>query len=241
MSRVWTCAEPDFRFSWMKLCSIVITNTPWHHNYRSRPSLAPPPTFSKLSFVNIAKTDSSNSWNLTISCQYLRRWWRAKLLSQEIGTANQVYKGEAKKLVKDCIQQPTKVFYNNAKNLQIKYGNPHKIFWGYQSEIKKWPKVRQVDSTAYRKICNFLLRCQSLPGGRNWNFFNNIFNLRCVIAHAYASTQASSLMHVKYSMHHFCLWHCLRHWGEENEKKIKSIKLNSWSILFNLPVYMTSE
>lgn len=61
-----------------------------------------------------------NAWNLTISCQYLRRWWRAKLLSQEIGTANQVYKGEAKKLVKDCIQQPTKVFYNNAKNLQIK-------------------------------------------------------------------------------------------------------------------------
>ena len=81
----------------------------------------------------MAKTDSSNSWNLTISCQYLRRWWRSTLLSQEIGTANQVYKGEAQKFVKNYIQRSTKVFYNNAKNLWLEeYGNPHKIFLAYQ-------------------------------------------------------------------------------------------------------------
>ena len=41
------------------------------------------------------------------------------LLSQEIGTANQVYKGEAQKFVKNYIQRSTKVFYNNAKNLRL--------------------------------------------------------------------------------------------------------------------------
>ena len=76
-------------------------------------------------------------------------------------------KGEAKELVKHCIQQPTEVCYDNAKNLLMRrYGDPHKI-------MSKWPQVRQGDAAAYRKFYNFLLKCQSLTDGRKWNLFNS--------------------------------------------------------------------
>ena len=81
-------------------------------------------------------------------------------------------KAEARELVKHCIQQPTEVCYDSAKNLLIKrYGDPHKILSAYRLEIKKWPQVRQGDATAYRKFYNFPLICQSLTDDRNWNLF----------------------------------------------------------------------
>ena len=65
-------------------------------------------------------------------------------------------KREAKELVKHCIQQPTEVCYDHAKNLLIKrYGDPHKILSAHHLEIKKWPQVRQGDATAYRKFITF--------------------------------------------------------------------------------------
>ena len=80
----------------------------------------------------------------------------------------------AKELVQYCIQQPTKVCYNNANILLMKqYGDSHKILPVYRLEIKKWPQVRQGDATAYRKFYNFLLKYQSLTDGRNWNLFNS--------------------------------------------------------------------
>ena len=41
-------------------------------------------------------------------------------------------KGEAKELVKHCIQQPTEVCYDNTKNMLMKrYGDPHRILSAY--------------------------------------------------------------------------------------------------------------
>ena len=54
-----------------------------------------------------------------------------------------------------------------------RYGDPHKILSAYRLEIKKWPQVRQGDAAAYRKFYNFLLKCQILTDGRNWNLFNS--------------------------------------------------------------------
>ena len=62
-------------------------------------------------------------------------------------------KGKAKELVKYCIQQPTEVCCDNAKNLLMKrYGDSHKILSAYCLEIEKWLQVRQGDATAYRKF-----------------------------------------------------------------------------------------
>ena len=50
-------------------------------------------------------------------------------------------KGEAKELVKHCIQQPTEVCYDNAKHLLMRrYGDPHKILSAYCLEIKNGHK-----------------------------------------------------------------------------------------------------
>ena len=76
--------------------------------------------------------------------------------------------------MKHCIQQPTKVCYDNAKNLFIKrYRDPHKILSTYRLEIEKWPQVRQGDAKGYRTFYDFLLKCQILADGRNWNLFNS--------------------------------------------------------------------
>ena len=76
--------------------------------------------------------------------------------------------------MKHCIQHPTKVCYDNAKNLLIKrYWDPHKILSTYHLEIKKWPQERQGGAMAYRKFYNFLLKYQSLTDGRNWNLLNS--------------------------------------------------------------------
>ena len=50
------------------------------------------------------------------------------------------------------------------------------------------------------------------------------------LSRAHASTRATSLIRVKNSTRHFCLWsgtYCLGHWNEKNEIKIKRIKLNN--------------
>ena len=62
-------------------------------------------------------------------------------------------KGKAKELVKYCIQQPTEVCYDNAKNLLMKqYSDSHKILSAYCLEIEKWLQVRQGDAMTYRKF-----------------------------------------------------------------------------------------
>ena len=67
------------------------------------------------------------------------------------------------------------------------------------------------------------------------NICSNLLHLMRAIARAHVSTCAASLIHVKSSMCHFCLWHLLYvtlEW-KKNEIKIKSIKLNNWSLFFN--------
>ena len=44
---------------------------------------------------------------------------------------------------------------------------------------------------------------------------------------------SKTLMHVKNSLHHFCLWHLFHGTLELRKSKNKSIKLDIWPILFN--------
>ena len=53
------------------------------------------------------------------------------------------------------------------------------------------------------------------------------------IADAYANTYATTLMHVKNSMHYFCLWYLLSGTLEQRKWKKKNIKFNSWSLFYN--------
>ena len=53
-----------------------------------------------------------------------------------------------------------------------------------------------------------------------------------VVTHA--STCTTSLMHVKNSKHHFCLWYLFSGTLEWRKWRNKNIKLNCWSVFLNL-------
>ena len=78
--------------------------------------------------------------------------------------------GEAKELIKHCIQLPHDKGYKYAKSLLEKtYGNPHKILSSYRKEVKDWPQVKFGDAKAFRKSFNFLLKCESVSDNQHWN------------------------------------------------------------------------
>ena len=57
-------------------------------------------------------------------------------------------KGEAKEIIKHCIQHPPKLEYQNALILLEKqYGDPFRIMSSYRKEIKLWPEITAGDTT----------------------------------------------------------------------------------------------
>ena len=63
----------------------------------------------------------------------------------------------------------------------------------------------------------------------------SLLHLMRAIARAHASTLATSLVHVKIARTTIVYdTYLLGHRNEENDRKIKNIKLNSWSFFFNL-------
>ena len=72
-------------------------------------------------------------------------------------------KGEAKEIVKNCIQLPPGLGYKTAKRLLIeRFGDPHRISAAYRKQIKRWPQIKAGDADAYRKFQNFLIKCDNI-------------------------------------------------------------------------------
>ena len=71
--------------------------------------------------------------------------------------------GEAKELVKPF--RPEYGFANAMRLLEKQYGNPHKLLACYRKEIKQMTKIKPGDAAAYRRLFNFLIKCQSLEYG----------------------------------------------------------------------------
>ena len=74
--------------------------------------------------------------------------------------------GEAKELVKPFIHdRPECGFANAMRLLEKQYGNPHKLLASYRKEIKQMAGIKPGDAAAYRRLFNFLIKCQSLQYG----------------------------------------------------------------------------
>ena len=74
--------------------------------------------------------------------------------------------GEAKELIKHCIEQPANKGYENAIILLCRrYRDQHTILASYKKEVKEWPQVKVGDAAGFYKFYNFLLKCQSIIGG----------------------------------------------------------------------------
>ena len=84
-------------------------------------------------------------------------------------------------MVKHCIQQPVPVGYKNARSLlEEKYGNLHYALAAYRKELKSWPQPKPADGTTYKKLYNFLLKCESACYGQNWNTID-ISEMMCLV------------------------------------------------------------
>ena len=78
--------------------------------------------------------------------------------------------GEAKELIKHCIEQPANKGYENAVNLLYRrYGDQHTTLAAYKKEEKEWPQIKVGDAAGFRKFYNFLLTFQSIISGNKWN------------------------------------------------------------------------
>ena len=71
-------------------------------------------------------------------------------------------KGEAKDLIKNCIQEDPSTGYTHAMSLlKTQYGNPHFIARAYIKELHKWEPLKVGDSKAFRKFYGFLIKCKT--------------------------------------------------------------------------------
>ena len=82
-------------------------------------------------------------------------------------------KGDAKDMVKNCIQLPPKDGFKIAKHLlNERYGNPHQIIATYCCEIKLWPQIKSGDAAAYQKLQNLLIKYENIGHLWSWNVFD---------------------------------------------------------------------
>ena len=83
-------------------------------------------------------------------------------------------KGEAKELIKNCIQEDPSTGYIHAMSLlKSQYGNEHFIARAYIQELRKWEPLKVGDSKAFRKFYGFLLKCKTcMTSGRNLTELN---------------------------------------------------------------------
>lgn len=90
-------------------------------------------------------------------------------------------KEEAREAIKLCIQQPLNIGYDRAKLLlEQHYGDPDRIFAVYRKEIKAWPSMKPDDSSAYWKLCNLLIKYESIMSQQQWNSLNSS-DILCIL------------------------------------------------------------
>ena len=85
-------------------------------------------------------------------------------------------------LVKPFIHDNPKYGYENAmKLLERQYGYPCKLLACYKNEIKRMTKIKPGDATVFRRLFNFLIKCQSLQYSNNQNLLDTS-GMICIIA-----------------------------------------------------------
>ena len=82
----------------------------------------------------------------------------------------QYTKGEAKDPIKNFINDKPKYRYNNAMAVfHRQYGNPHTLLSSYRRKVRQMVPLKAGDATAFRKLFNFLIKCQSIEVDGHYN------------------------------------------------------------------------
>ena len=90
-----------------------------------------------------------------------------------------------------------------------------------------------IAKVASKKIEALISSAKFLSSKVSLYLYNSLIHLMCAITRVHGSTCANSLMCVKNTMHHFCLWHLLPGTVEWRKLKNKNNKLNCWSFFLN--------
>ena len=79
-------------------------------------------------------------------------------------------RGEPRELVKHFINDRADCGYKNATALlQKQYGNRHTLLSSYRKEIKLMQPLKPGDAAAFRRLFNFLIKCQAMGVGSKHN------------------------------------------------------------------------
>ena len=70
--------------------------------------------------------------------------------------------GDAKDLIKHCIQEDASTCYDEAvRLLEKEYGNPFTTSCAYLEKLKSWPQIKNNDGVGLKGLYRFLVRCLS--------------------------------------------------------------------------------
>ena len=82
----------------------------------------------------------------------------------------QYTRGEAKYLIKNFINNRPEYGYDNAMAvLHRQYGNPHTLLSSYRREVRQMVNLKAGDATTFRKLFNFLMKCQTIEVDGHYN------------------------------------------------------------------------
>ena len=75
----------------------------------------------------------------------------------------QYTRGEAKDLIKNFLKDTPEYKYNNGMAvLHRQYGNIHTLLLSYRWEVRQMVPLKAGDATAFRKLLNFPIKCQTI-------------------------------------------------------------------------------
>ena len=82
----------------------------------------------------------------------------------------QYTRGESKDLIKNFLNDKPEYGYNNAMAVPHRqFGNPQTLLSSYRKEVRQMVPLKAGDATAFRKLFNFLIKCQTIEVDGHYN------------------------------------------------------------------------
>ena len=98
--------------------------------------------------------------------------------------------GDVKDLIKHLVHASPNSCYDEAVTmLDNEYGNPHLIHQSYIKELRQWEPIKPNDTSAYKKLYRFLLKCQTYKTTYNLKELDSTDMIRAVIRKVHSSLQ----------------------------------------------------
>ena len=89
--------------------------------------------------------------------------------------------GDAKEMVKKCIQLAAEIGFETAKRLLTeRNGDPNRIVAAYRKESKHWPQIKAGDADVYQNFQNVLVKLENITHLQSWNVLDTP-DIRCIL------------------------------------------------------------